>query len=405
MERSKKVFIFTFARSEYGLLRWTIKAFQDFGIGKLIVGGAHLSRFFGQTEREIMEDGLSIDYKIDFLIDSDTPVALSKSVGVATLSIAQIFSIEQPDAVIILGDRYELLSVLINTILHRIPVIHIAGGELTYGLIDEQIRHSTTKISHIHVVSTEKYAENVSKMGEEDWRIHVLGSPGIENIYRLDLLNKEELSKVLGINPKKPIILVTYHPVTLETKISTQDQIRNLLAALDRFKDYQIVFTSPGAESESSVIVEEIKKFISKRNDAYFFKSLGVKLYLSVMKNSDVVVGNSSSGIIEAPSLKVPTVNIGDRQMGRVAAESVIHCGYSTDEIIFSIEKALYDENFKKIVRNVKNPYDPYGDGNFSGRLLKIVENLTIDEKLLRKRLDFDVKKEEWNYFLKRRDK
>ena len=402
---STRIFIFTFARSEYGLLKWTIETLQDFGIGKLVVGGAHLSRFFGHTEEEIIEDGLRIDYKIDFLIDSDSPAALSKSVGIATSSIAQIFSIEKPGVIVILGDRYELLSVLTNAILHRVPIIHIAGGEITHGAIDEQIRHAVTKASHIHIVSTEEYAENVSRMGEEDWRIHVLGSPGIENMYRLNLMNKEEISKALGIDPKKPIILVTYHPVTLETKISTRKQIKNLLTALERFNNHQIIFTSPGAESESSIIIEEIKKFISKREDAYLFKSLGAKLYLSVMKNAEVVVGNSSSGIIEAPSLKVPTVNIGDRQKGRISADSVLHCGYSADEIKSSIEKALHDEKFKEIVKNVKNPYDPYGDGNFSGRLLEIVKNLVLDEKLLRKRLDFNVRKEEWNYFLKRRDR
>ncbi len=399
----KKVAIFTFARSEYGLLRWIIEEVEksDHLDLRLFVGGAHLSRSHGLSYNDILKEGMKINYILDFLIDRDDPSALSKSVGVAVISISQIFSYDKPDIIVILGDRYELYSVAINAILFNIPIVHIAGGEVTLGAIDEQIRHSITKVSHIHVVSTEEYALNVSRMGEEDWRIHILGSPGIENIYKMRLKNPAEIKGELGVDITQPTILVTYHPVTLEKRISTVEQVNNLLYALDHFKDFQIIFTAPGADIEYGVVLDKIKKFVSVRKKAYLFYNLGSNLYLSIMKHSKAVVGNSSSGIIEAPSLKVPTVNIGDRQKGRIAAESVIHCGYSKDEIIKGIEKAIYDQKFLEIVRNVKNPYDPYGDGNFSGRLVKVINNLEINERLLRKELDFEVKPHLWNSLLK----
>ncbi|ADA66517.1 UDP-N-acetyl-D-glucosamine 2-epimerase, UDP-hydrolysing [Thermotoga petrophila RKU-10] len=401
-----KIAFFTFTRAEYGLLRWSIKRAQgcpDFDV-RVFVGGSHIAKSYGMSVNEIINDGVKIDYLVDFLLDSDEPSALSKSVGVGIVSISQILINYKPDFIVILGDRYELYVTIIPALLYRIPIIHIAGGEITEGALDEQIRHSITKLSHIHIVSNERYAENISKMGEEDWRIHVLGSPGIENIYRFKLKSIEELKEELGIDFSVPTILVTYHPVTLETRVTTEEQIENLLEALSYFKDFQIVFTAPGAEVERGIIMDKIQTFVRENPRAFLFKNLGTLLYLSIAKHSKVVVGNSSSGIIEIPSLKVPTVNIGDRQKGRIAAESVIHCGYDSDSIIKAIKKAIEDKNFIEKVKNVRNPYDPYGDGDFSGRFLRVLENISINEKLLRKELDFEVKREEWNYFLKGRE-
>lgn len=398
-----KIAFFTFTRAEYGLLRWCLKRVREcssFQV-ELFVGGTHLARRYGMTISEIEEDGMEVDHMIDFLIDNDTPSALSKSVGTAIISIAQLFTCNKPDIVIIVGDRYELLSVAVVSLIYSIPVIHIGGGERTYGAIDEQVRHAVTRLSHVHVVSTEKYAENISRMGEEDWRIQVLGAPGIENIYRLKLKSIEELKNELGIDLSIPTLLVTYHPVTLERKITTEEQIENLLEALSYFKDFQIIFTASGAEVERNVIMEKIQRFVEINPRTFLFNNLGSLLYLSVAKHCKAVVGNSSSGIIEMPSLKVPTVNIGDRQKGRVSAESVIHCGYGSRDIVKAIEKAVGDEEFLKNVSNVKNPYDSYGDGNFSGRLLKVLENIVVSEKLLRKELDFKVRKEQWNALLR----
>ncbi len=403
-ENDMKVAIFTFTRAEYGLLRWTIKKLKDsdyFDV-ELYVGGAHLSSKYGSTIQEILNDNISADHILEFLIDGDSPDSFSKSVGIGIISLSQMFVENKPDVLIILGDRYELYTVVIPAILWKIPIIHIAGGERTLGVVDEQIRHSITKSAHIHVVSTEKYAENVSKMGEEDWRIQVLGAPGIENIYRLKLLNLDEIRRVLDVDLSKPTFLVTYHPVTLELNVPVEKQIDNLITALDNFKDFQVIFTASGAETSRNVIVSKIQDYVDKNPDrAYFFKNLGSQLYLSVMRYSKAVVGNSSSGIIEAPSLKIPTVNIGERQKGRIKAESVIDCDYSTESIIRAIEKAVYDEDFLDKVSEVRNPYDPYGDGNFSGRFLKIMKNLTIDEKLMKKDLDFRVIKTMWNSLLK----
>jgi len=397
-----KIAFFTFTRAEYGLLRWSIKRVSDF-FGKnvkVIVGGAHLSKNYGLTMNEIICDDINIDYHIDFLLSNNTPEALTKSLGVGIISTAQLFQVEKPDVIVILGDRYELYTAVLPAVLHNIPIIHIEGGAKTYGVIDEQIRHSITKISHVHIVSNNIHAENVSRMGEEDWRIQVLGSPGIENIYRLKLKNIDEIKEELGIDLLIPTILVTYHPVTLEKKISTERQIENLLNALRYFKDFQIIFTAPGAEVERNIIMEKIQDFVEKSKKAYLFKNLGSKLYLSVARHCKAVVGNSSSGIIEIPSLKIPTINIGDRQKGRISAKSVIHCGYEKEEIIKAIDKAVNDKEFLKVISNVKNPYDPYGDGNFSERFIKVLSNILINEKLLRKELDFEVKREQWNALL-----
>lgn len=400
MVKSKlKIAFFTFVRAEYGLLRWSIKRLREsekFDV-KLFVGGTHLAKGYGKSIKEIENDKMKVDYILDFLIDGDTPTVFSKSVGVAIISVAQVFDHDKPDIVVILGDRYELYTVALPALLYGVPIIHIEGGAKTLGSIDELVRHSITKLSHIHVVSTEQYAENISKMGEEDWRIQIIGSPGIENIYRFRLKSVEEIKDELGVDLSIPSFLVTYHPVTLEKKVTTDEQIGNLLEALSYFKNFQIIFTASGAEVERNVIMEKIQKFVENNPKAFLFNNLGSLLYLSIAKHCKAVVGNSSSGIIEVPSLKVPTVNIGDRQKGRISAESVINCGYESSAIVKAIEKAVENHEFLREVANVKNPYDPYGDGNFSGRFLKILENITIDERLLRKDLDFDVKKEQWN--------
>jgi len=394
-----KVACFTFTRAEYGLLRWVLKRIENHKKiqVKLFVGGTHLSKKYGMPLSEIQKDNIKIDNIIDFLIDNDTPSALSKSVGTAIVSIAQLFICDKPDIVVIVGDRYELFSVAIVSLIHNVPIIHIGGGEKTYGAIDEQVRHSVTKLSHIHIVSTEQYAENVSKMGEEDWRIQILGAPGVENIYKFELKSIEELKNELGIDLSIPTLLITYHPVTLEKKITTEEQIENLFKALSYFKDFQIIFTASGADVERDVIMEKVQKFVESNSRTFLFNNLGSLLYLSVAKHCKAVVGNSSSGIIEIPSLKVPTVNIGDRQKGRMVAESVIHCGYESEDIVKAIEKAVGDEEYLKKIVNIKNPYDPYGDGDFSGRFLRVIENIIVDEKLLRKELDFKVRKEQWN--------
>jgi len=395
----KKFFVFTASRAEYGLLRWIIKRLQNTPEYKtyVIVGGSHLSNEYGHTIDEIVADKVENILELPFLNVSTKSNALVSSVGNGLIQISQLFSIYNPDFSILLGDRYELFIIAIASLMFRVPIIHFHGGELTEGVIDEQVRHAITKMSHIHMISTEFYAENVSKMGEEDWRIHIVGAPGLENIKKLKLYSKEEIYKLTNIDLYKPTILCTYHPITLESEKNVISQVRNLLKVLSQY-DLQIVFTRPNAEVGSNKIVELIKSFINNRRNMYFFDSLGTKLYLSIMQHVKAIVGNSSSGIIEAPSFHIPTVDIGDRQKGRFKPESVISTGYSADEIKKGLEKALLGKKFLEKIKYIKNPY---GDGNTSEYVVEAMKEILKipKEELLKKKLDFEVKKIEWHKY------
>jgi len=397
MKNSNNVFIFTSTRADYGLQRWIIKEMQNSNEFNtyIIVGGTHLSEEYGNTIEEILKDNIENIIKVPFLNTSLDASSLTSSIGNGLIQITQIFNIYKPDFIILLGDRYELFIMAITALLYRVPIIHLHGGENTTGVIDEQVRHAITKVAHIHMPSTELYAENISKMGEEDWRIYIVGAPGLENIKKLELYREEEILKLTGINVNKNTIMCTYHPVTLEGEDGVRWQIKNLLEALSKF-DFQIVFTRPNAEIGSDEIVNMIKEFVDNNPKAYFFDSFGSKLYLSFLKYTKAVAGNSSSGIIEVPSFLIPTVNIGNRQEGRLRPESVIQTGYSVNEIYKGIEKALYDTEFLTKIKNLKNPY---GDGQTSKDVIKAMrEILKIPkEKLLKKRLDFEVKKNEWH--------
>jgi len=393
---NNNIFIFTSTRADYGLQRWIIKEMQNSNEFNtyIIVGGTHLSEEYGNTIEEILKDDIENVIKVPFLNTSLDASSLTSSTGNGLIQITQIFNTYKPDFIVLLGDRYELFSMAIAALLYQVPIIHLHGGENTTGVLDEQVRHAITKMAHIHMPSTEVYAENISKMGEEDWRIHIIGAPGLENIKKLELYTKEEILKLTGIDVNKNIIICTYHPVTLEGENSVRWQIKNLLRTLSKF-DLQIVFTRPNAEVGSDEIVNIIKEFVDNNPKAYFFDSLGSKLYLSFLKYAKAVVGNSSSGIIEVPSFLIPTVNIGNRQEGRLRLKSVIQTGYSVNEIYKGIKKALYDTEFLKKIKN------PYGDGNASKYVIKAMKEILKipKEKLLKKRLDFEVKKNEWHRY------
>ncbi len=399
MKNNHNVFIFTSTRADYGLQRWIIKEMQNINEFNtyIIIGGTHLSEEYGNTIEEILKDNIKNIIKVPFLNTSLDSSSLTSSIGNGLIKISQIFSTYKPDFVVLLGDRYELFIMAIAALLHQIPIIHLHGGENTTGVIDEQVRHAITKMAHIHMPSTELYAENISKMGEEDWRIYIVSAPGLENIKKLELYKKEEILKLTGLDVNKNTIICTYHPVTLEGEDSVKWQIKNLLEALSKY-DFQIVFTRPNAEVGSDEIVNMIKKFVDNNPKAYFFDSLGSKLYLSILKYAKAVAGNSSSGIIEVPSFLIPTVNIGNRQEGRLQPESVIQTGYSVNEICKGIEKALYGTEFLKKIKNMKNPY---GDGNTSKYVIKAMKEILKipKEKLLKKKLDFEVKENEWHRY------
>lgn len=396
----KSIFIFTTTRADYGLLRWIIKRLQAFSQFKtyVLVGGMHLSETYGHTIKEILKDEVKNYIQIPFLSSSTNATALTSSVGNGLIQISQVFSIYKPDFLILLGDRHELFILAIAALMYKVPIIHLHGGEITEGVIDEQVRHAVTKMAHIHMPSTKFYAENISKMGEEDWRIHIVGAAGLENMKKLKPYSKKEIFELSGVDVNKPSVLCTYHPVTLEGEESVTWQVNNLLEALSQF-DLQIVFTGPNAEVGSDKIVRMIKDFVGKNDKAYFFDSLGSRLYLSFLKYVKAVVGNSSSGIIEVPFFHIPTVNIGNRQKGRFKPKSVIQTDYLVSEITKGLEKALYDKEFLEHIKHIKNPY---GDGNTGKYVVEAIEEIVKipKKRLLKKKLSFEVKRDEWcRYF------
>ena len=375
----RKILVVTGTRAEYGLLYWTMKAIQEDKDLKLqlIVTGSHLSKEYGYTVEQIKKDGFKIDEEIDMLIDSNKKSAIAKSMGLELIQMAQAFDRLSPDILLILGDRYEIFIAATCAMMMNIPIAHMNGGESTEGAIDEQIRHAITKMAHIHFTGAEFYKERVIKMGEEPWRVHNVGQVGIENIKRLKLLNKNELEKELGLKFNKKVFLITYHPVTLEKSRSIEEQMDNLINAISDF-EAKYIFTYPNADYGSKIIIDKISEFKKKNSDVYVFNNLGQVKYLSLLKYADVMIGNSSSGIIEAPSFKLPVVNIGDRQKGRLRNENIIDTGYTKKEIKEAIEKALYDEKYKD---NLHNMVNLYGNGETSKKIVHILKNTDFNDK------------------------
>lgn len=383
----RKILVVTGTRAEYGLLYWTMKRIQEDSDLKLqlIVTGSHLCPEYGYTVEQIRQDGFVIDEEIDMLISSKNKSAIVKSMGIELIQMAQAFDRLKPDILLILGDRYEIFIAATCAMMMNVPIAHMNGGESTEGAVDEQIRHAITKMAHIHFAGTEYYKERIIKMGEEPWRVFNVGQPGIENIVRMKLFTKDEILNELNIKPNnKLIFLITYHPVTLEVE-NTERQIDELLQAIKRF-DANYIFTYPNADFGSKVIIEKISEFVSQNEDSYLFCNLGQKKYLSLLKHCDVVIGNSSSGIIETPIFKKPVVNIGERQKGRLRAGNVIDCDYDGKSITDAINKALYDKDFKTNLNKVSNIF---GDGNTSERVVNILKNIELNKNLLRKRLTY----------------
>lgn len=381
-----KILVVTGTRAEYGLLYWTMKAIdddKDFKL-QLIVTGNHLVKEYGYTVRQIEEAGFKIDEKIDMIINSDEKSSIVKSMGLEMIQMSQSFSRLKPDMLLILGDRYETFAAAICAVMMNIPIAHMNGGESTEGAIDEQIRHAITKMSHIHFPGTEYYKERILKMGEEPWRVHNVGEAGIENIKRLKLLDKDELEQELNITFNKTVFLITYHPVTLDEE-NIEEQINNLLGAIEKF-DAIYVFTYPNADFGSKIIIDKLNSFAKNNENAHLYCSLGQRKYLSLLKYASVMVGNSSSGIIEAPTFKMPVVNIGNRQQGRIRNKNIIDTDYTLTSIYNGIYKALNDKNFIRGLANIKNIY---GDGTTSKKILSIIKKVKLNKKLLFKKLTY----------------
>lgn len=372
--KSKKICVVTGTRAEYGLLKPIIDKVhhsEELEL-QLVVTGMHLSTEFGLTYREIEEDGYPIMGKIEMLLSSDTAAGVTKSMGVELLGFADYFENNRPNIVIILGDRYEMLMAACAAMIAGIPIAHIHGGELTEGVIDEAVRHSITKMSHLHFTSTREYRNRVIQMGEQPRNVYYVGALGVENSKSLSLMAKAELEKSLNFKLEPPTVMVTYHPVTLDKLAASaaKEQFENLLKVIEHHKELKVIFTKANSDPYGRIINQMIDAFAAEHSDrCVAFTSLGQLRYLSALQFCDVVLGNSSSGIIEAPSFGIPTVNIGDRQKRRISAASVLHCGNKTEEIEQALLKAL-SSDFKAFAKNQKNPYE--GE-NTSDEILKII--------------------------------
>jgi GDP/UDP-N,N'-diacetylbacillosamine 2-epimerase (hydrolysing) len=388
MNRIKKICVVTGTRAEYGLLYWLMKGIKNKkGLElQLIVTGSHLSHEFGLTYKQIEADGFKINRKVGMQLSSDTASGVTKSMGLGMIGFADAFEQLNPDITVLLGDRFEIFAAAAASTIARIPIAHLHGGELTQGAFDEALRHSITKMSHLHFTSTEEYKQRVIQLGEDPSSVFNLGAPGVEYIERLKLLSRKQLESSLNFTLGKKNLLVTYHPVTLEDRTSKK-QLTHLLKVLDQLKDTKIIFTKSNADTDGRIINDMIDEFVTHRANTAAFTSLGQKRYLSLMSMVDAVVGNSSSGIIETPSFKIGTINIGDRQKGRVRAKSVIDC----EPNIRSIKKAiniLYNEKYQGDLKNTENPY---GGGHVSRNIINVIFNYKFNDDLKKKFFDISV--------------
>ncbi len=384
----KKVCVITGTRAEYGLLYWLIKEIQNDNNLQLqiIATGMHLSPEFGLTYQEI-EKEFTIDKKVEMLLSSDTEVGIAKSIGLGIIGFADAYSELKSDILVVLGDRYEIFSAVSAAMIAKIPVVHLHGGETTAGAFDEAIRHCITKMSYWHFVATEEYRKRVIQLGEDPSRVFNVGGMGIENIKRLRLLDKKDFEKSINFKLTDRNLLVTFHPVTLENE-SSQEHFNELLIALDSLNNTHIIFTKANSDTNGRIINQMIDEYVNKnRHKSISFTSLGQLRYLSALQFVDAVVGNSSSGLAEAPSFKIGTINIGDRQKGRIKSSSVIDC----DPQNYAIKKAiyyLYTDSFQTILKNTKNPY---GDGKASKKIVNILKNINLKEKNILKKVFYDL--------------
>ena len=377
----RKICIITGSRAEYGLLYWLMKQInsnKDLEL-QLIVTGMHLSSDFGLTYKEIEKD-FKINKKIDMDLSDDTSLSISKSMGLAQISFSEAYNEIKPDIITVLGDRYEIFSAVSAAMIANVPIAHIHGGELSEGSWDNNIRHSISKMAHIHFAATELYKKRIIQLGEDPRKIYNVGGLGIENIKKIKLLSKYQFEDSIKFKLNKKNILVTYHPVTLENDTS-KEHFQELLNAIDNLNNTNIIFTKANSDLNGRVINQMIDDYVLKNyKKSISFISLGQLRYLSALKYVDAVVGNSSSGLLEAPSFNVGTINIGDRQKGRIKAESVIDCLPERKVIIESIEK-IYTREFQELLKTVKNPYD---NGQSSIKIVDVLKNLNL-ENILKK--------------------
>lgn len=355
----RKICIFTGGRAEYGLLRPLLQELKDDENVELqlLVSGMHLSQEFGLTYKEIEKDGYVCNEKVEMVLSSDTPSSTVKSMGLGMIGFSDALERLAPDVLVTLGDRYENMAVVTAAWVCRIPVAHIQGGEKTLGAIDDQFRHCITKLSTLHFVTTEEYRKRVIQLGEEPNRVFDVGALNVDALKKIELLSKSELESQIGLKFDKPTILVTFHPVTLE-KDTAEQNFSQFLAALDELGDVNVIFTKTLADTEGRVINRMIDEYVSQnKSNTVAFTSLGQLRYISALNYVDIVAGNSSSGVIETPSFKVPTINVGKREEGRIMAENVISVEQSKESIISGFKKA-FSKEFKDGLNSMHNPYE-----------------------------------------------
>lgn len=375
----KKICVVTGGRAEYGLLRWVMDGIHhstklDL---QLAVTGMHLSPEFGLTVDAIEADGFTVDRKIEMLLSSDTAVGVTKSMGLGIIGFADALADLKPDLMLVLGDRYEIFAAAVSGLIARIPIAHLHGGESSEGVIDESIRHSITKLSHLHFVATETYRRRVIQLGEQPNRVFTVGGLGVDSITRLQLMSRKQLENSLEIKLQKRNLLITYHPITLEQNTSAS-QMNELLMALSSLEDIGLVFTMPNADTDGRILFQQIGEFCLNHKNAKVFRSLGQLRYFSCLNHFDGVVGNSSSGLTEAPSFKKGTINIGDRQRGRLKAISVIDCQANEAAITQALQK-LFSPAFQSALKTVENPY---GNGGASAEIVRVIEEFPLSELL-----------------------
>jgi GDP/UDP-N,N'-diacetylbacillosamine 2-epimerase (hydrolysing) len=383
---TRKICVITGTRAEYGLMRWVMQGIKDDPelTLQIIATGMHLSPEFGLTYRAIENDGFQIDRKVEMLTSSDTSVGIAKSMGLGLIGFADALNELRPDLMVVLGDRFEIFSAVAAALVARIPVAHLHGGETTEGAFDEAFRHSITKMSHLHFVAAEEYRRRVIQLGEQPERVFLVGGLGVDAIKRTVLLDRKALEVSLDFRLGMKSLLITFHPVTLEMSTAA-DQMAELLVALAELNDTHLIFTLPNADTGGRVLINMVEQFVALHPNSRAYTSLGQLRYLSCMAHVDGVVGNSSSGLAEAPSFSKGTINIGDRQRGRLQATSVINCEPTRQSISAALER-LYSANFQASLGQVRNLY---GEGGASEKVVEIVKHYAIES--IAKKVFYDL--------------
>ncbi|TDA95518.1 UDP-N-acetylglucosamine 2-epimerase (hydrolyzing) [Halomonas marinisediminis] len=385
---ARRLWVLTSTRADFGLLYWLLREIDNDPDLELMlaVTGTHLSPEFGMTVQDIEKTGLPIHRRMEILLSSDTRTAMTTAMGLAMLECGQALAADQPDMVVLLGDRFEIVPVALAAVAHGIPVAHLHGGETSSGAVDEYFRHAVTKLASFHFPATEAYRRRIIQMGEDPARVFNLGAPGLDHLHHSETVGRTALFDTLGLDPKRPTALVTYHPVTGDIQGDAHGEVAALLEALASFDGLQCVFTKANADTQGRAINAQLQAWCEANpQQGRLFDNLGQRLYHGCLRHLDLVVGNSSSGLVEAPSFRRPVVNVGKRQQGRITAANVISTSNDAEAIREGIRRAL-DADFKDGLLDMHNPYDRFGDGTTSRRIKDMLASVELTPQLLQKR-------------------